>query len=118
MGVGWTSAAIPYLKSSESPLTTGRITSEEASLIGSCLTFGGIVGTMVFGYIATLIGPKRTILLIAFPQILGWCLILLAKSPLLLMMFRFLIGFSSGGTYNLVPGYTTEITSVKLVYMF
>lgn len=115
LGVGWTSAAIPFLKSSESPLKSGSITTEEASLIGSSLTFGGIFGTLVFGYIATIIGRKRTIFLIALPQILGWSLILFAESSRLLMTFRFLIGFSGGGTFNLVSGYTTEITSVKLV---
>ena len=116
LGAGWTSAAIPILKSSETPLKSGSITSEEASLIGSCLTFGGIFGTLVFGYIAAFLGRKKTIFFIAFPQILGWFLVMLAESPRLLMTFRFLIGFSGGGVFNLVSGYTTEISSIKSVY--
>lgn len=117
LGAGWTSAAIPLLKSSESPLKSGRISDEQASLIGSSLALGGVFGSIVFGYIASLIGRKRAIFFIAFPQILGWTLNLLAEGPELLMAFRFLIGFSGSAVFNLVAGYTTEISSVKLVSM-
>lgn len=115
LATGWTSAAIPLLKSPKSPLKNGMITSEEASLIGSLLTIGGVVGTLVFGYFSTIIGRKNSLLLMSLPQIVGWILISLAESSLLLIVFRFLAGFSAGGVLTVVSGYITEISSVKLV---
>lgn len=113
LATGWTSSAIPLLKSPNSPLASGMITNEEASLIGSLLTIGGIVGTLVFGYFSTIIGRKNSMLLMAFPQIIGWVLISIAKSSMLLMIFRFLAGFSAGGVLTVVSGYITEISSVR-----
>lgn len=113
LATGWTSAAIPLLKSPQSPLKSGMITSEEASLIGSLLTIGGIVGTLVFGFFSTIFGRKNSMLLMAFPQIIGWVLIPLAETSLLLIVFRFLAGFSAGGVLTVVSGYITEISSVK-----
>ena len=113
LATGWTSAAIPLLRSPQSPLKSGMITSEEASLIGSLLTIGGIVGTLVFGYFSTIIGRKNSMLLMAVPQIIGWILIHFAETSLLLKAFRFLAGFSAGGVLTVVSGYITEISSVR-----
>ena len=113
LAAGWTSAAIPLLKSSKSPLKSGMITNDEASLIGSYLTIGGFFGTIIFGYFSTTIGRKHSMLLMAFPQIIGWILIHFAESSLLLIVFRFLAGFSAGGVLSVGSGYITEISSVK-----
>lgn len=113
LAAGWTSAAVPLLKSPNTPLESGMITSDEASLIGSILTMGGFVGTIVFGYFSTTIGRKNSMLLMALPQITGWILVHFAESSLLLIIFRFLAGFSAGGVLTVVSGYITEISSVK-----
>lgn len=54
--------------SDDSPLTAGSITSEEASWIGSLLCLGAIFSTIVYGYLADLIGRKKSALLLAIPQ--------------------------------------------------
>lgn len=91
----------------------GQITNEEASLIGSVLTAGGVIGTLMFGYAATTMGRKKSIFLMAFPQIAGWILICFAESAVLLVAFRFLAGISAGGVLTVVSGYITEISSVR-----
>lgn len=113
LATGWTSAAIPLLKSSDSPLKSGPISNEEASLIGSVLTIGGAFGTLIFGYTATTFGRKRSIFLMAFPQMAGWILIHFAESAMLLIAFRFLAGISAGGILTVVSGYITEISAVR-----
>lgn len=113
LATGWTSAAVPLLKSSQTPLKSGPITNDEASLIGSILTIGGVLGTLLFGYAANTIGRKKSIFLMAFPQMAGWILIHFAESAVLLITFRFLAGISAGGILTVVSGYITEISAVR-----
>lgn len=111
LATGWTSAAVPLLQSDETPLGCGKITNDEASIIGSILTIGALSGTLMFGFAANEIGRKNSILLIAFPQILGWILLYFAESALLLIIFRFLAGTAAGGIFTVVPVFITEIAS-------
>lgn len=102
---------MPLLKSAQSPLKSGPITNEEASIIGSMLTVGGLFGTLLFGYAANKIGRKKSIFLMAFPQIVGWLLVYFAQSALWLIAFRFIAGISAGGILTIISGYTTEISA-------
>lgn len=111
LATGWTSAAIPLLQSSETPLEGGRISNDEASLIGSILTIGGLAGTLMFGYASNEFGRKKSIFLIAFPQIIGWILCYLAEDSLLLIIFRLLAGISAGGIFTVVPVFISEISA-------
>lgn len=66
--VGWTSPAISVLMSPEkSPLVTGPITFEDASWIGSIVCLGCVLGTLTFGFVVSVIGPKRSMYFIALP---------------------------------------------------
>jgi MFS family permease len=113
LATGWTSAAIPLLKSPLTPLKSGPITNDEASIIGSMLTIGGVFGTLIFGYAASKIGRKTSIFFMAFPQIIGWALVYFAESALMLIAFRFVAGISAGGILTVISGYTTEIAVVR-----
>lgn len=68
---GWLSMALPLLQSEETPLTTGQLTTEEMSWIGSVIALGAIVGNCICGYIVTVIGTRNTIFLIGFPQLVS-----------------------------------------------
>lgn len=111
LATGWTSAAVPLLKSAQTPLKSGPISSYEASIIGSILTIGGVVGTLIFGYAANRIGRKKSIFLMAFPQIFGWILMFFAQNAWMLILFRFLAGIAAGGVLTVISGYTTEISA-------
>lgn len=52
---GWSSAGIPILKSDETPLETGPISSEEASWITSGICIGGFVGNLLIGWVKIII---------------------------------------------------------------
>lgn len=110
LSTGWTSAAIPFLQSPQTPLECGAISNSDASLIGSMLTIGGLAGTIFFGFASNEIGRKFSIFLVAFPQILGWILMYFAESSMLLIMFRFLSGVAAGGIFTVVPIFVSEIS--------
>lgn len=48
---GWPSSSIPILKSDETPLETGPITSEDASWIASGICIGGFFGNLLIGWV-------------------------------------------------------------------
>lgn len=116
LSTGWTSAAIPLLQAPQTPLFCGPITDEDASLIGSILTVGGLCGTLMFGFAANEIGRKLSIFLIAFPQIVGWIFMYSAENAQLLIIFRFLAGLSAGGIFTVVPVYISEISEDRWVW--
>lgn len=60
-------------------------------------------------------GRKYTLIVGAFPMIIGWVLILFAHSVTILYISRFFIGFSDGCIYtNVAPMYLGEIASDKI----
>lgn len=69
--LGWLSPYLPLLQSDSSPLSTGSISLEETSWIGAILCVGGVVGNSTFGYLCKLIGRKRAITLLAFPNMVS-----------------------------------------------
>lgn len=65
---GWPSPSFPILLSSDAPLDDGPLTMKQASWVGAFLCIGGISGTLLFGYLIDIIGRKRSLILLAFPQ--------------------------------------------------
>lgn len=73
--VGWVSPALATLTHDSTPLKTGPLTNEQVSWIGSINTFGGVFGTLVTGYLASVFGCKRSMLFLAVPSITFWTII-------------------------------------------
>lgn len=48
---GWTSAAIPILKSDDTPLASGPITTEDASWIAAGICIGGLLGNLFMSWV-------------------------------------------------------------------
>lgn len=70
--IGWVSPALLYLQSNGAHLTTGPVTIEQASWIGSTLCIGGLIGATVFGALADRCGKRLGLQLIAIPQLVGF----------------------------------------------
>lgn len=109
----WTSPVLPFLQSDESPLTSGPITTEEASLIGSLSCVGGFTGTFLYAFFADKYGRKKAILCLAPPTILFWLSVIYAKTVFHLYVGRILAGLCGGGVYIIITIYTTEIAQDK-----
>ncbi|CRL04884.1 CLUMA_CG017935, isoform A, partial [Clunio marinus] len=112
--VGWLSPFIPYLRSSESHLTSGSVNSNDISWIGSSLSIGGLVGTIVFGRIAQKFGTKKALILLAFPHIIFWLLVFFSTNVYHLYLARGFAGLSGGGIIRNISLYVTEISENKI----
>lgn len=108
--VGWLSPFLPYLKSSNSHLSTGAITSEDASWIGSLLAVGGFVGTIAFGQITEKFGKKIALFLLVIPHLSFWCLIYFSTHVYHLYLGRFIAGITGGGIIRTISLYIAEIS--------
>lgn len=69
MAVGWPSASLPLLQSSNSPLPGEPITLMESSWIGSILCLGGASGQIFFGWLAGKFGRRPAILFAFVPGV-------------------------------------------------
>ena len=113
--VGWPSTSSSILQSELSPLTTGPLTTNEASWIVSLYCFTGFVSTLLFGYIADKYGRKTTLLLLAIPQIASWILTIYATNVTYLYAARLCVGVTGGGAYVVLPTLVAEISEDRLI---
>ncbi|KAL4375856.1 hypothetical protein GQ457_02G035560 [Hibiscus cannabinus] len=79
------------------------------SVFGSILTIGGMVGAILGGKMADLIGRKRTMWFSAVFGTAGWLSIAFAKNALWLDIGRLSIGIGVSVTCYVVPVYIAEI---------
>lgn len=79
---GWSSPAIPYLQGNmgNSTIPLRPITDAEASWVGSIVTLGCLVGAIPAGQISHHIGRRSFLLLLAFPLIIGWTMIIFGNN--------------------------------------
>lgn len=67
---GWSSSSFLLLESEENtPLPNGKLTTDELSWISSLMCFGGIMGTLINGWLVNYISIKKLLMALALPQI-------------------------------------------------
>lgn len=67
--VGWSSPSIVLLTSDQSPLPTGKITTDEATWTAALKSLGFLLSCSVFGYVGTKFGRKWPLIILAIPLI-------------------------------------------------
>eukprot|EP00257_Ricinus_communis_P013136 XP_015570509.1 sugar transporter ERD6-like 17 isoform X5 [Ricinus communis] len=80
------------------------------SVFGSVMTIGGVIGALVNGTMADLIGRRYTMWVSEFFFITGWLAIAFTQVAWLLDFGRLLMGIGMGITLYVVPIYIAEIT--------
>ncbi|XP_049880724.1 facilitated trehalose transporter Tret1-like [Pectinophora gossypiella] len=105
---GWPSPTLEYLQSPESHIP---ITSAEGSWIASIMILCSAFTPIPSAYAADRFGRKTTLLLGALPFIIGWILVIVAKSATLLYVSRMFSGLGYGIVYTVAPMYTGEIAT-------
>lgn len=105
---GWPSPTLPYLQSPESSIPT---TPDEGSWIVSIMILCSALTPVPSAYFADRFGRKTTLLLGAIPFILGWVLVIVAKSVAVLYVARMFSGLGYGIVYTVAPMYTGEIAT-------
>lgn len=116
MGLGWTSPILPKLtnpnRTDENPLGH-TITETEQSWITALLMVGPLFAVHPCGILADRIGRKWSLTLIGIPILASFIILAVAKTVLLYLIARFLIGFAFGAVISLLFIYVGEIADVK-----
>lgn len=69
---GWPSPTFPLLESEEkTPLSSGALTIDQISWVGSLICPGGLLGTLLGGWMCDKFGRKYSTCSVAFPQIVS-----------------------------------------------
>ena len=79
--IGFTGPNLELFKSDKTPLTSGKITLDEESWIGSLTAFGAIGFTLVYGFVSEKFGRKPAILMIGVPQTVSELVSLISSQP-------------------------------------
>lgn len=109
INVGWASPVILLLLSTESPLAGGQVSKADASLFSSMLYIGGMVGTLIFGWLADRIGRKWSLFLGTLLQIPAHLLLAFSTGLTHLYVSRILSGLAAGASFVVTPIYVAEI---------
>ncbi|XP_055295134.1 facilitated trehalose transporter Tret1-like [Sitodiplosis mosellana] len=109
--MGWVSPAIPRLTSDHTPLSSGPLSNEQVSWIGSINCIGALIGALSFGYITNLMGSKRSILFLTLPSIVFWLLIEFGNTYYHILIARFVGGWAGGGMQTSLILYVSEIAN-------
>jgi MFS family permease len=91
-------------------LSTGAVSDENISWIGSLLAVGGFFGAIIYGQISHKFGQKFTLIALVVPHLCFWCLVLLSTEVYHLFMARVLAGLTGGGSIRTIPLYIAEIS--------
>ncbi|XP_054015402.1 facilitated trehalose transporter Tret1-like [Hylaeus anthracinus] len=109
--IGWTSPILPILKSPNSHLV---ISSSDASWIASFALLGCIPGNVIAAFLVDRCGRKASLLLAAIPFTVSWILIIVAWTPYILYIARFIAGIGTGMVYVTCPMYIGEIADKQI----
>ncbi|XP_051155508.1 facilitated trehalose transporter Tret1-like [Leptopilina boulardi] len=107
----WTSPSIPYLTGNNSPYP---VTEEQGAWIVSIFYIGDLFGAFLNPFFIDRIGRKNTLILFAFPGLIGWGMIIFAKNYIYLYAARIIMGIGQGSTYNSLVIYLAEISEKKV----
>lgn len=111
--IGWCSRAIFLFSSNQSPLSSGRITVDEASWVSSLTAVGMMFSSIFVGTLAKKYGRKWPLVLLTVPSIISWALIYSAKNVYFLYVARMIQGFIAAGTFSFGQLYLIEISDYK-----
>lgn len=114
LAIGWLSPSLPYLRSEESHLSTGPVTSENVSWIGSLSAVGAFFGAVIFGKISQKFGQKLTLILLVVPHLTFWSLVYTSTHLYHLYIARICAGLTGGGTIRTLSLYITEISEITI----
>ncbi|KAH9688763.1 Sugar transporter ERD6-like 5 [Citrus sinensis] len=87
-----------------------RLSVTQYSVFGSVLTVGGIIGSLVNGKIADLVGRRRAMWLSELFCIVGWLAVAFSKHAWSLYLGRFSLGIGLVLMAYVIPVYIAEIT--------
>ncbi|CAG2117886.1 unnamed protein product, partial [Medioppia subpectinata] len=112
--LGWSSPGIPALKLNGSEPQLPREPSETETWISSSMTLGALIGGLLGGPLLQMLGMKKVLIGLGAPFVVGWVLICVAKSFILIIIGRVITGFASGICCGVAPTYCIQISTPKI----
>ncbi|XP_008550593.2 facilitated trehalose transporter Tret1, partial [Microplitis demolitor] len=109
--LGWTSPALPHLTD---PSIESPITKSQGAWVVTLYTIGAIIGSLISPVCIDRLGRKYSLLILAAPQLVGWCLIIFATNVEMLYAARLIAGIGHGGVYNVTVIYLAEIADKNI----
>jgi MFS family permease len=83
---------------------------EEAGMINSMYSVGGLIGSSLYGFVCDKIGRHRALVTAAIPQVACFVLVAIADDATTILLSRLMLGLSGGGLYVAIPLFVSEIT--------
>lgn len=102
---------MPILSSEDTPLVSGKLTTDEISWIGSVISLGAVIGAISAGYLISLMGPKHAIILFAIPEAAAWLLIYFGNHYYHIIISRVMSGIGGAGLVCALVLYISDIAN-------
>jgi MFS family permease len=115
LSLGFSAIAIPQLKSNATwygqteLYQPFNLNMESGSWIASIFGLGAIFGGFAAGYLGTKYGQRKTMFMLAVPDIVAWIFIASAQNIPMMLFGRFLAGFSAAAYSPTIQTYIAEI---------
>ncbi|XP_033217923.1 facilitated trehalose transporter Tret1-like [Belonocnema kinseyi] len=106
INISWTSPALPHLTNSVSQFPVSIMQGAWIASLNGC---GSILGYLLSIPFINWLGPKRTLLLLAIPQIISWILICLGRNWIILCLARVIGGIGYGAGLCATSAYVGQI---------
>lgn len=110
MMVGWITAQIQLLTSANTPLSS-ILTNDELSWLVAISCIGSVAGSLINGYVVSLVGSKRALLSLTIPAILFWLLIHFGTTFSFIFCAKVIDGYLISGTFVTLNAYISEIAN-------
>ena len=108
---GWTSPTLARLTSADSEIP---LNPEQASWVASLVNMGRFFGAIIGAITTSLFGTKRSIFITLFPLAVGWLIIAVANSVVLLYIARLFSGLGLGMAFSTFPLYIGEVSMPEI----
>jgi len=115
LSLGFSAIAIPQLKNNATwygqtdLYQPFNLDMESGSWIASIFGLGAIFGGFAAGFLGTKFGQRKTLFMLAVPDIVAWIFIASAQNIPMMLFGRFLAGFCAAGYSPTIQTYIAEI---------
>lgn len=110
--VGWPAPAGPRLLVGDDRYFP--ITKSQFDWVASIITLGCAISCLPIGFLMKKFGRKWTMMSLIVPFVVGWSLVIWAKSFEMLLSGRFIIGLAGGAFCVSAPQYSAEIAEKEI----
>jgi len=117
LALGYSAVLLPQLESDDIHLNFTReeykpftANSEQGSWIASIFGLGAVFGGLVSAFLGNKYGRRNSLMILALPDLLGWILVTASQNLPMMIIGRFLAGFSAAGYSTNIQIYVAEIS--------